>query len=138
MFCVPKNTIQKYATITNNDNIQSCETPKNKLTYQPFQEIIIIHNLFLPHPQVYWLLTHLWYYLRLVNNICVFLKEGKSDQDSWSIKSRIMTKVISYVLSIDQFEQQFVVVKGMMQLPRLKYHVQTIGIHPSLSNNALY
>ena len=26
----------------------------------------------------------------------------------------------------------------MLQLPRLKYHVQTIGIHPSLSKNAIY
>ena len=26
----------------------------------------------------------------------------------------------------------------MLQSLRLKYHVQTIGIHPSLSNNAIY
>ena len=26
----------------------------------------------------------------------------------------------------------------MLQSPRLKYHVQTIGIDPSLSNNAIY
>ena len=26
----------------------------------------------------------------------------------------------------------------MFQSPRLKYHVQTIGSHPSLSNNAIY
>ena len=28
--------------------------------------------------------------------------------------------------------------KGMLQSPRLKYHVQTIGIHLSLSNDAIY
>ena len=67
-----------------------------------------------------------------------FLKEGKSDQAARSIKSRIMTKVIDYVLSIDTFEQQCVVIKGMLQSPRLKDHVNTIGIHPSLSNNAIY
>ena len=69
-----------------------------------------------------------------------------------------MTKVIDSVISIDTFEQQFVVLKGMLQSlrlkyhvhtigvvlkvmfksPRLKYHVQTIGIHPSLRNNAIY
>ena len=49
-----------------------------------------------------------------------------------------MTKVIDYVLSIDTFEQQCVVLKGMLQSPRLKYHVQTIGIDQSLSNNAIY
>ena len=27
--------------------------------------------------------------------------------------------------------------KGVLQLPRLKYHVQTIGVDPSFSNNSL-
>ena len=49
-----------------------------------------------------------------------------------------MTKVIDYIISIDTFEQQCVILKGMLQSPRLKYHVQNIGIHPSLSNNAIY
>ena len=48
----PQNTIQNDATITNNDNIKSCETQTN-LTHQPFQHLIIIHNVFLPHPQVH-------------------------------------------------------------------------------------
>ena len=34
-----------------------------------------------------------------------FMKEGKSDQADRCIKSRIMTKVIDYVLSIDTFEK---------------------------------
>ena len=53
------------------------------------------------------------------------------------IKSRIMTKVIDYIISIDTFEQQCVVIKGMLQSKRLKYHVQTIGIDPSLSKNTI-
>ena len=68
----------------------------------------------------------------------VFLKQGKCNQAARCIKSRIITKVIEYVLSIDTFEQQCVVLKGMLQSPRLKYHVQTIVIHPSLRNNAIY
>ena len=67
-----------------------------------------------------------------------FLKKGKSDQAARCIKSRIMAKVIDSVISIDKFEQQCVVIKGMLQSPRLKDHVHTIGIHPSLSNNAVY
>ena len=66
------------------------------------------------------------------------MREDKSDQAARCIKSRIMTKVIDYVLSIDKFEQQFVVLKGMLQSPRLKYHVQAIGIDSSLSNNDIY
>ena len=66
------------------------------------------------------------------------MKEGKSDQAVRCIKSKIMTKVVDSILSINIFKQQFVLLKGMFQSLRLKYHVQTIGIHPSLSKNAMY
>ena len=66
------------------------------------------------------------------------MKEGKYEQAARCIKSRIMTKVIDSVLSIDAFEKKCVVPKGMLQSPRLKDHVQTIGIDPSLSNNTIY
>ena len=49
-----------------------------------------------------------------------------------------MTKVIDYVISINIFEQKFVLIKGMLQSPRLKDDVKTIGIDLSLSNNALF
>ena len=49
-----------------------------------------------------------------------------------------MTKVIDYVLSIDTFEKECVVFKIMLQSPRLKYHVQTIGIDQYLIKNSLY
>ena len=67
-----------------------------------------------------------------------FQKDGKSYQADRCIKSRIMTKVIGFVLSIDTFEQKCVVLKGMFQSPRLKDHVQTIGIDLSLSKNTIY
>ena len=66
------------------------------------------------------------------------MKEGKSDQAARCIESGIMTKVVDSVLSVDTFEQKIVVLKGILRSPRLKYHVQTIGIHLSLSNNARY
>ena len=46
-----------------------------------------------------------------------------------------MTKVIDYVLSIDTFKHQCVVLKGMLQSTQLKDPVQTIGIDQYLSNN---
>ena len=67
-----------------------------------------------------------------------FMKEIKSDQAARCIKSRIMTKVIDYFLSIDTFEQQFFLLKGMLQSLRLKDHVQTIGVDQSLSTNVIY
>ena len=66
------------------------------------------------------------------------MKEGKSEQAARCIKSRIMTKVIDSVLSIDTCEQQCVVLKDMLQSPRLKYHVQTIVIDQYLSKNTIY
>ena len=48
-----QNTIQNDATITKNDDIQSCGTQKNKIrSFRPFQHLIILHNVLLPHPQV--------------------------------------------------------------------------------------
>ena len=67
-----------------------------------------------------------------------FQNDDKTAQASRCIKSRIMTKVIDSVLSLNKFEQHCVVLKGMLQYPRLKDHVQKIGIDQYLSNNALY
>ena len=67
-----------------------------------------------------------------------FMKEGESDQAARCIKSMITTKVIDYVNSIGTFEQQCVVINGVLQSQRLKYHVQTIDIDSSLSNNTIY
>ena len=65
-------------------------------------------------------------------------KDGKTTQASRCIKLRITNKVIYDVISIDTFERQCVVLKGMLQSPQLIYHIQTIGIDQYLSNNALY
>ena len=67
-----------------------------------------------------------------------FHKDGKTVQAARCIKSVVMTKLIYSVIYIDIFEQQCVVLKGMLQSPRLKYNVQTIGIEQFLSNNAIY
>ena len=57
-----------------------------------------------------------------------FQINGKSSQAAMCVKSRIMTNVVDCVLLIDTFEQQCVVIKGILQSPRLKYHMKTIGI----------
>ena len=67
-----------------------------------------------------------------------FQNYGKTVQAFKCIKSRIMTKVIDYVLSIDTFEKKCVVLKYMLKSPRLKDHVKTIGIDQSLRKNALF
>ena len=44
-----------------------------------------------------------------------FQKDGKISQAVRCIKSRITIKAIDSILSIDTFDQQFVVIKGMSQ-----------------------
>ena len=66
------------------------------------------------------------------------MKEGKSYQVSRCIKSRIITKVVYSVISIDTLEQKYVVIKFMLKSLQLKDHIQTIGIDQYLSKNAIY
>ena len=56
-----------------------------------------------------------------------FQNDDKTAQATRYIKSRIMTKLIDSVLLINTFEQKIVVFKGMLQSPRLKDQVKTIG-----------
>ena len=67
-----------------------------------------------------------------------FQNNGKTAHAASSIKSRIITKVIDYVLYIDTFEQKCVVLKDMLQSPCLKDHIKTIGIDKYSITNALY
>ena len=67
-----------------------------------------------------------------------FQKDGKTAQAARCIKSRIMTKVIYYVLSFDTLENNFFLLKGMLQSPPLKDPIQTIGVDQSLSSNVIY
>ena len=54
------------------------------------------------------------------------------------LNQKIITKMIDSVLLIDTCEQKCVILKGMLQSPRLKDQVHTIGIEKSLINNAVY
>ena len=49
-----------------------------------------------------------------------------------------MTKVIDSILSIDTFENKCGVLKGILQSPRLKYHMKTIGVDQSVRNGASF
>ena len=49
-----------------------------------------------------------------------------------------MNKYIYSILSIYTFEQQCDVIKGMLQLPRLEDHINTIGIDQSLCNRSSF
>ena len=67
-----------------------------------------------------------------------FQIDGKYALSAKCVKSRIMNKVIDYVLSVNTIEHNCVVLKGMLQSPRLNYHMKTIGTDQSLINSALF
>ena len=69
--------------------------------------------------------------------LCFQIK-GKYYLAAKCVKSRIITKIIDSTLYVDTFEQQYIVLKGMLKSPRLKYHMKTIGIYQSLSNSASF
>ena len=48
------------------------------------------------------------------------------------VKSRILNKDIDYILSIETFEKQCIMIKCMLQSSRLETHMKTIGIDKSL------
>ena len=49
-----------------------------------------------------------------------------------------MNKAIDYILSIDTFEKQCVVIKCMLQSSRREDEMKTIGIYQSLSNRSSF
>ena len=59
---------------------------------------------------------------------------SKSSHAAQCVKSRIMNKYIDSILSINTYELQCIVIKGMLKSPRLEYHMKTIGIDQSLVN----
>ena len=67
-----------------------------------------------------------------------FKIDAKSAQAAKCVKYIIMTKFIDCVLLICTFEQKCVVIKGMIQSTRLKYHIKNIGIDQSLGNSAFF
>ena len=49
-----------------------------------------------------------------------------------------MNKSIDYILSIDTFEQKWIVIKYMLQSSRIEDHIKTIGIDQSLCNRSSF
>ena len=46
--------------------------------------------------------------------------------------------MVDCVLFIGKFEQQYIVLKGILQATSLKYHMNTIGIDQSLINSTIF
>ena len=120
--------IQNKKDNSNTDDIHSCATPQ-KQNYSVQATSTPPHltplNTTLPIAPVE---LHRTNKLHLVGKeyLC-FQINGKYPHAAQCDKSRILNKAIGYILSIDTFEQQCVVIKFMLQSPRLEYHMKTIG-----------
>ena len=53
---------------------------------------------------------------------------GKIAHAAQCYKARAWTKVICLIIDIESFEQQCVIIQGLLQSDRLKQHMVNIGI----------
>ena len=67
-----------------------------------------------------------------------FKIRGRYSHAALCVKSWIINKAIDSILSIDAFEQKCVVIKGIVKLPRLEYHMNNIGIDQLLCNKSSF
>ena len=67
-----------------------------------------------------------------------FQINGRSYHAAQCVKLWIINKAVYYILSIDTFEQQYFLTKGILQSPRLEDHMNTIDIYQSLCNRSYF
>ena len=63
---------------------------------------------------------------------------GKSAHAAQCYNSPVLTKLIGLILHFESFEQQCVIIKGLLQSDQLKKNIVTIEIDQSLSNCEMY
>ena len=115
--------------ISNTDYIQYCVTPQKNCSVQDTSTPTYLTPL---NATLYIAYVKLHTTTKLPpagKEYLCFQINGKSSQAAKCVKSKIITKFINSILSIDTFEQKYVVIKGMLQSLRLKYHMKTIGIY---------
>ena len=109
--------------------MQSCETPR-KRNYSITTTSTLNH-----HSQRFGAMEVLSFNLNTTtklppvgNEYTCFQIDVTSVQAAKCVKSKIMTYVIDYVVFINTFQQQCVVIKGMLQSSCLKTRMNTIDI----------
>ena len=119
-----QNTIQNDARIKNNDDIQSCDTARKKNYIIPTISTTNHHKKRIADKSstILNLNTPTILPTKGKEYMC-FQKDVETAQASRCIKSRIMNKVIDSILSIDKFEQQYFMLKVMLQSPILKDNI---------------
>ena len=123
---------QNNTEISNTDDIHSC-APRRKIIYSAQAKstppLLTPLNTTLTIAPVE---LHRTTKLALVGKeyLCFQIK-SKYPHAAQCFKSRILNKAIDYILSIDTFEQECVVIKGMLKSSRIENNMKTIGIYQS-------
>ena len=132
-------TNQNKNNISNTDDIHSCVTPlkQNHSVQATYTNTHLTpFNTALPIAPVE---LHTTKQLTPSGKEYLFLyMKRKSSHAAQCVKSRIINKAIDFILSTDTFEQQCVMIKDMLQSPRLEYYMENIGIDQSLSNRSSF
>ena len=131
--------IQNTPEILNTDDIHSCVTPREQnisvqATSTPPHLTLLITNLPLAPVE----LTKTTELPPVGKEYLCFQVNIKYPHAAQCVKSRVLSKTIDSILSIDTFEQQCVLIKCMLQSSRLEDHMKTIGIERSSFNMSTF
>ena len=124
--------IQNTVNISNTDDIHSCVTPRKQNTsVQATSTPPCLTPLITTFPLLPVELPKTKHLPPLGKESLCFQFDNKSPHAAQCVKSRVLNKVIDYILYINIFDQQCVVIKCMLQSSRLEDHMKTIGIDES-------
>ena len=120
---------QDKVNISNTDDIHSCVTPKrHNISVQATSTSPRLTPLITTLPLLPVELPKTTQLTPLGKEYLCSQVDNKSPHAAQCVKSRVLKKVIDSILSINNFEQQCVVIKCLLQSSRLENHMKTIGI----------
>ena len=120
---------QDKVNISNTDDIHSCLKPKrHNISVQTTSTPPRLTPLITALPILPVELPKTTQLPPLGKEYLCFQVDNKSPHDAQCVKSIVLKKFIDYILSINTFEQKFVVIKFLLQSSRLEDNMKTIGI----------
>ena len=122
--------IQNTSDISNTDYIQSCLTPREQnYSVRATSTTTRLTPLITTLPLAPVELTKTTELPPVGKEYLCFLVNSKSPHAVQCVKSTVWNKAIDSILSIDTFEQKYVVIKYMLQSSRLEDNMKNIGIY---------
>ena len=134
-----RTAIQNTSDILNRDDIHSCVTPRKKnISVQATSTLPRLTPLITTLPLAPVELSKTKKLPPVGKEYFCLQVNSKSCHAAQCVKSRVLNKAIYSILSIDTFEQQYAVIKCLLQLSRLEDHMKTIVIYQSSFNMSTF